>query len=211
MISTLDYLNSMPFQKFTGSPISVDEAAFQTVCSQFIFFNKLRSLLINVYGLLSRVALRVSKLGLCLKNILKYFSRGGTEFDASIIFNNKVFIVTKNLSVADHQFIGETIRLFMLEVIVVSAGAKEKYGDNSRLYMLLKNLYFSLFDLRNSIVDRLRCSTINCDRLYYICPISSISNSFIYQQSIVKALSREVDLAFYNNHLSNADSLSDFP
>ncbi|BAZ18358.1 hypothetical protein NIES4071_102430 (plasmid) [Calothrix sp. NIES-4071] len=212
MISTQEYLKSMPFQRFTNNPISVDEAAFQTVCSQFMFFNKLRSLLVNVYGLLSSVTLQVSKLGFHLKKIFNYFSREGNEFDFSFMFSHEVLVVTKNLSVADHQFIGEKIRFFLLEVVVISTGVKEKYGNNSRLYILLKNLYTSLLNLRNSIVNNLKkYSSFYCRKLYYICPMSDIANSFAYQQSIVKALSLEVDLVLYNNNLSDATCLNDFP
>lgn len=210
MISTLNYLHSMPFQ-FNDSLLKVDEAAFQTVCSQFIFFHKLRPLLTNVYGFLSRVAFRVHKLCLCLKKVVAYFSRGGANFDFSFILSQEVLFIAKNFSFADHQTIGEKIRLFMLEVIVVSAGVKEKYGSNSRLYRLLRNLYFCLFNLRNSIVEKLKNLTVDCEELYYICQMSDIPNSFVYQRLIVKALALEVDLVFYNKHLSNATCLNDFP
>lgn len=209
MISTLNYLHYMPFQ-FNENLLMVGEAAFQTVCSQYIFFHRSRPLFTSVYGLLSRVALRMHKLCFCLKKVVAYFYSEGAKFDFSFIFQQNVLTITNNFSFADHQVIGEKIRLFMMEIIVVSAAIKKKYGT-SRLYKLLRNLYSHIFDLRNSIVEKLNNLTIDSNKLYYTCQMSNISNSFAYQRLIVKALALEVDLAFYNNHLSNASCLNDFP
>lgn len=209
MISTLNYFYFMPFQ-FNDSFLKIGEAAFQTVCSQYMFFHRLRPTFTSVYGLLSHVTIRLHKLCFCLKQVVAYFNSEGISFDFSFIFKRDLPTVN-NLSFAEHQIIGEKIRLFMMEVIVVSAGIKEKYGVNPRLYKLFKNLYLCLFELRNSIVEKLNNLTIDCSKSYYICQMSNIPNSFAYQCLIVKALSLEVDLPFYNNYLTNASCLNDFP
>lgn len=210
MISTQSYLHFMSLQ-FTDKLVSLNEAVFQTVCSQLMFFSKLRSLFTSVYGFLPRVTFYLIKLNHCLKKLVSYFSRGGAEFDISFAINKDTLVITNNISIEEHQFIGEKIRLFMLETIIVSAGVKEKYGGEAKLYKLLRHLYTCLFDLRNSIVEKFNKRSIKQDELYYICPIKYIPNSFAYQRLIVKALTLEVDLPFYNKHLINASCLKDFP
>lgn len=212
----LGTIPTIPVETSVDNFVSVEEAAFQTVCLQYIFFSKLRPLFNRVYGLLSTPRFLLSRLNRCIKSIVNNFT-GDASLDCSFMFRDDNFIISNKLTLDDHQFIGGKIRLFMLEVIVVSAAIKDKLGQHSNLYILFKKLYNLLILLRNVLVDKLRaclnkCNLlVNWDEIYYLCSMSNIVNSFLHQQSMVIALSLEVNLKHYYNQLADATCLCDFP